>query len=41
MTVCELKKRLDGYPDDMPVVVLHSSVIVEKDIIDPTRKPRQ
>lgn len=34
MTVGELKKRLEGYPDDMPVVVPHSSIIVEKDIID-------
>lgn len=34
MTVAELRKRLEDYPDDMPVVVKHSSIIVEKDIID-------
>lgn len=34
MTVAELRKRLEDYPDDMPVVVPHSSIIVEKDIID-------
>ena len=31
MTVGELKKRLEDYPDDMPVVVRHSSIVVEKD----------
>lgn len=34
MTVAELRKRLEDYPDDMPVVVKHSSIVVEKDIID-------
>lgn len=33
MTVGELKKRLEDYPDDMPVVVKHSSIVVEKDYV--------